>query len=433
MAKVYIGLGSNIEPRRFFINSAIKEINRQKEITLKKRSTIYNTYPVGDSSQERFLNSVIEIDTSLRPRELLLRLLKIENSLGRIRFGKNNPRTIDLDILLYDNLVINDDNLVIPHPRMHNRDFVLFGINEIAPYVIHPVFKRSIREIYNKRRMEIIRDPKKAYNYIFSLKQKGRRIGFVPTMGYFHKGHLSLIRKARHENDVVVVSIFVNPIQFGPREDYKRYPRDLSRDKTFAKKEGVDFIFYPDEKTMYALNHSTYVNVEDISENLCGRFRPGHFRGVATVVTKLFNIIPADNAYFGQKDAQQAFIIRRMVRDLDMPLKVKILPTVREKDGLAMSSRNTYLNKKEKQEATVLFESLLLAKDLIRKGKRRANEIIRRMKDLITSKASAKIEYISIVDTEELKDLKVLKGNVLIALAVYFGKTRLIDNIIMKV
>lgn len=433
MSRVYIALGSNIVPRRFFINSAIKKISRENNINLKRRSSIYDTYPVGGPPQNRFLNSVIEIKTSLKPHELLSKLLRIENSLGRIRLCKNSPRTIDLDILLYEDLIINDRDLIIPHPHMHNRDFVMFGLNEIAPDVIHPVLKKSICDVYNERDMKIIRSPETAYNYICSLKRKGRRIGFVPTMGYLHEGHLSLMRRARRENDIVVISIFINPIQFGQREDYNRYPRDFSRDKSLLKKEGVDVIFYPDIKGMYAFNYSTYVNVDKISENLCGRFRPGHFRGVATIVTKLFNIIPADNAYFGQKDAQQAFIIKRMVRDLNIPVKVKILPTVREKNGLAMSSRNTYLNERERREATVLFKSLLLAKDLIKKGERKANKIIRRMKDLIKSESSAMVEYISIVDTEELNDLRILKGKVLIAIAAHFGKTRLIDNIILRV
>lgn len=433
MGRAYVALGSNIAPRRSFINSAIKNIDGEKCIALRRCSSIYDTYPIGGSPKRRFLNSIVEIETSLEPHKLLLSLSQIEKSLGRVRLGKSNSRTIDLDILLYDNRIVNDGNLVIPHPRMHKRDFVIFGMNEIAPQVRHPVLKKSIRDIYNRRGMKIIKDPAKAQKYIISLKQKGRRIGFVPTMGYLHEGHLSLIRKARRENDIVVISIFVNPIQFGPDEDYRRYPRNTENDKALAKKEGVDIIFYPNVKSMYGLNHSTHVSVEDISEDLCGRFRPGHFNGVATIVTKLFNIIPADNAYFGQKDAQQAFIIKKMIHELNIPIRLKILPIMREEDGLAMSSRNIYLNKDEKKEAIVLFESLLLAKDLIKKGERKADKIIRRMNRLILSKSSARIEYISIVDAEGLKNMKLLGGKILIALAAYFGKTRLIDNIIVTV
>jgi pantoate--beta-alanine ligase len=433
MSRAYIALGSNISPKRYYIDSAVKEISEERDITLEKRSSIYDTFPEGGLPSERFLNNVIGIETSLKPRELLSKLLEIEKKLGRERGGKNKPRTIDLDLLLYGKAILKNKDLAIPHPRMHERNFVMFGINEIAPEIIHPVLKKSIRAIYSKREMKIIKDPKEAYDYIISLKQKGKRIGFIPTMGYLHDGHLSLIRKARRENDVIVISIFVNPTQFGPREDYKRYPRSLQRDKLLAKKAGVDIIFYPSVRSMYASGHSTFVNVENISENLCGRYRPGHFRGVATVVAKLFSIVPSDNAYFGQKDAQQVFLIKRMARDLNVHVKIKMLPIIREKNGIAMSSRNAYLSKKHRREAPVLFKSLLLAKDLIKKGERKADEIIKSMKALIKYESSAKIQYISIVDTEDLKDLKNLKGKVLIAIAAYFGKTRLIDNIILTI
>ncbi len=433
MSKAYIALGSNIAPRRFFIDSAAKKIAQEEEIALKRRSSIYDTYPIGGLSQGRFLNSVVEVETSLKPRELLVKLLQIERSLSRRRTGRNKPRTIDLDILLYDNLAVRGNGIAIPHPRMHKRDFVMFGMNEISPTAIHPILKKSVGDIYSERQMKVIRSPKEAYNYICALKRKGKRIGFVPMMGYLHKGHLSLIKKARCENDIVVISIFVNPTQFGPREDYRRYPRDFRRDKTLAKKAGADIIFYPEVKSMYASDHSTYVNVEEISETLCGRSRPAHFRGVATIVTKLFNIIPADNAYFGQKDAQQAFVIERMVGDLNIPVKIKMLPIVREKAGLAMSSRNAYLTKKERSEASVLFRSLLLARDLIKRTERKASNIIKCMKDLIRKNSSARIEYVSIVDTVELKNIKTLKGKVLIAVAARFGKTRLIDNIIVNI
>ena len=433
MSRAYIALGSNISPRRFFIDSATKIIGREKGISLRKSSSVYDTCPVGSSLKNRFLNSVVEVETSLSPSELFSKLLSIEKSLGRRRTSKNKPRTIDLDLLLYGDLIFRKNGIIIPHPRMHKRDFVLFGINEISPTAIHPVLKKSISGIYKKREMKIIKDPEKAYNYIASLRRKGRRIGFVPTMGYLHEGHLSLIKKVRQENDTVVISIFVNPVQFGPKEDYRRYPRNLRRDKDLAKKSGADVIFYPDVNDMYASNHSTFVDAGEISKNLCGRFRPGHFRGVATIITKLFNIIPADNAYFGQKDAQQALIIRRITRDLNIPIKIKILPIVRESDGLAMSSRNTYLSKKERRQAVVPSKALLLAKDLIKSGERSAKVIITHMQDLIKDESSAKIEYISIVDTDELKDIKELKGEVLIAIAARFGKTRLIDNIIVYV
>ncbi|MDD5681201.1 MAG: pantoate--beta-alanine ligase [Candidatus Omnitrophica bacterium] len=281
--------------------------------------------------------------------------------------------------------------------------------------------------------MKTITNPAKMTGFIKDAKAKGKTVGFVPTMGYLHDGHMALIRNARKENDIVVMSIFVNPAQFGPKEDYAKYPRDFKRDSRLAKKQGVDVIFHPAVKTMYLPEHSAYVTVENLATNLCGRSRPGHFRGVATIVTKLFNIVPADNAYFGQKDAQQAFIVKRMARDLNIPVKIKIVPTVREKDGLAMSSRNVYLSGNERREAGALFKSLSLAEKLIKQGERNSKKITKAIKGFIAKNSSAKIDYVSIVDTEELRNIGRLSGRILIAIAVYFGKTRLIDNVILDV
>lgn len=281
--------------------------------------------------------------------------------------------------------------------------------------------------------MKTITSPAKMTEFVKKAKRKGKRVGFIPTMGYLHDGHMSLVRNAKRGNDIVAMSVFVNPAQFGPKEDYAKYPRDFKRDAHLAKKEGVDVIFYPAAKDMYPANHSTYVTVENLSNNLCGRSRPGHFRGVATVIAKLFNIVPADSVYLGQKDAQQAFIIRRMARDLNIPVDIKVVPVIREKDGLAMSSRNIYLNDSQRYEAPALFRSLSLANRLIRQGERSSSKIIKAMRDFITKNSSARIDYILIVDTDMLKDIKKLKGQVLIAIAAYFGKIRLIDNVILKV
>lgn len=267
--------------------------------------------------------------------------------------------------------------------------------------------------------------------FIKGQKEKGKLIGFVPTMGYLHEGHLSLIREARRENDLVVISIFVNPTQFGPKEDYRKYPRDFKRDEKLAESEGVDVIFYPSVKEMYQDRYRTYVEVTDITERLCGKSRPSHFKGVATVVTKLFNIVLPDVAYFGQKDAQQAIVIKRMVEDLNMDLKIKVMPIIREPDGLAMSSRNVYLSEKERMDALALYESLNLAKRLIKSGMRNAQKIKSQMRRLIDSKESARIDYISISDLKDLREIKYIKKDTLIALAVWVGKTRLIDNIIV--
>ncbi|MFA4989489.1 MAG: pantoate--beta-alanine ligase [Candidatus Omnitrophota bacterium] len=276
--------------------------------------------------------------------------------------------------------------------------------------------------------MKTVKSPAVLYKSLKKFRSAGKAIGFVPTMGALHAGHLSLIRQARKENAIVVVSIFVNPTQFGPKEDLKKYPRALNKDLAFCRKERVDFVFLPRTKEMYREGFSTYVNVERLSEALCGKSRPGHFRGVATIVAKLLNIIQPDSIYLGQKDAQQAIIVRRMVKDLNIPVRVKIMPTVRQKDGLALSSRNSYLNSKERKEASVLSAALNLAKLLIRSGARDASRIISRMRRLINQKKNAGIDYIAIVDAESLKPVRKISGEYLIALAVRIGPTRLIDN-----
>jgi len=280
--------------------------------------------------------------------------------------------------------------------------------------------------------MRVIRSIKEMSDFSRKLCLKGKAIGFVPTMGALHEGHLSLIRRARRENDVVIVSIFVNPIQFGPKEDYRHYPRSLVYDSRLCKKEGADIVFFPDYLRMYPDNYKTYVEVCDFSDLLCGKFRPGHFKGVATVVTKLFNIIGPDIAYLGQKDAQQAIIIKKMAEDLNMPVKIKVMPIVREKDGLAMSSRNMYLNKDERIDAKVLYRALTLARALIRQGSVDSKGIINKMKELINKKKSARIQYISIVGLDDLRPVHKITDKVLVALSVWIGKTRLIDNVMVK-
>ncbi|MBM3253080.1 MAG: pantoate--beta-alanine ligase [Candidatus Omnitrophica bacterium] len=277
--------------------------------------------------------------------------------------------------------------------------------------------------------MKVIKDITNMSEWSRFQKKNGKKIGFIPTMGYLHKGHLSLARKAKKECDVVVMSIFVNPIQFGPKEDFKRYPRDFERDCNLAKSIGVDLIFYPEAKKMYPKNFLTYINAEELTETLCGKSRPTHFKGVTTVVAKLFNIVQPDIAYFGQKDAQQAIIIKKMVEDLNFPLKIKIMPTIREKDGLAMSSRNAYLSKTERKDATIIYEALRSAKKLILSGELNTDVVKSYIKKLLGKKKSIKIDYIEIVDAKNLKKLKKFSRKALIAIAVFLGKTRLIDNI----
>jgi pantoate--beta-alanine ligase len=257
-------------------------------------------------------------------------------------------------------------------------------------------------------------------------------IGFVPTMGYLHEGHLALVQQARAENSTVVVSIFVNPTQFGPSEDFKTYPRDTERDLAMLQKEKTDIVFMPSPEEMYPDRFSSWVNIEKVTDRLEGSYRPGHFRGVATVVAKLFNIVEPTRAYFGQKDAQQVLVIKKMVSDLNMNLEVIVAPTVRESDGLAMSSRNVYLNPQERQSATVLFKSLTLAQNLWQKGERNAENLRQEMTSLINKEPLAKTEYVSIADTQTLEELSEIDRPALASLAVRLGKTRLIDNALLE-
>ncbi len=264
------------------------------------------------------------------------------------------------------------------------------------------------------------------------FKKELRSISLIPTMGCLHEGHLSLIRAAGKYTDVVIVSIFVNPMQFGPKEDFEKYPRDLKHDEKLAALAGADIIFNPSVREMYPSRYSTYVNVEGLTDTLCGTSRPGHFKGVTTVVAKLFEIVRPDIAYFGQKDAQQAIVIKKMAEDLNMGIDIKIMPIIRDPDGLAMSSRNAYLSSGERNDAGILYSALQKAGEMVRSGERDAKKIVKMIQGLIKSVPGAKIDYISVVDAVELKDVKIITGEALIALAVFIGKTRLIDNIIAR-
>lgn len=263
-------------------------------------------------------------------------------------------------------------------------------------------------------------------------KATGKSIGFVPTMGYLHEGHISLIKKAKEENDFVVVSIFVNPTQFGPNEDYSVYPRDLDRDAELSKIGGADLIFHPTVEIMYPAGSKTSVEVVDITERLCGASRPGHFKGVTTVVTKLFNIVQPHRAYFGEKDAQQLTVLQKMVKDLNMDVEIVPCPIVREEDGLAMSSRNVNLTKEDRKAALVLSKSLMTAKDKILLGEKNADTIRSLIESMINQEPKVSIDYIEIVDGYNLNSIEEINGKVLIALAAKVGKVRLIDNIIME-
>ena len=267
--------------------------------------------------------------------------------------------------------------------------------------------------------------------WVRKTRAVGKTVGFVPTMGALHVGHVSLIQAAAARCDSVVVSIFVNPTQFGPGEDFEKYPRPLEKDLAICEQHGVDAVFAPSRGEMYPRVNLTWVTVEKVSEPLCGRFRPGHFRGVATVCAKLFNIVGADAAFFGQKDAQQVAVIQRMVADLNLPLEIVVCPTVREPDGLAMSSRNQYLSPQERKEATVIYRSLQRSAELIRGGETAVARITEQMREVLRQVPALRIEYVSIVDGASLENLPRVQGKVLVAVAGRLGSTRLIDNIVV--
>ncbi len=287
--------------------------------------------------------------------------------------------------------------------------------------------------VTSAQNMEVVDSIKVVRSKVKTARGKGKRIGFVPTMGALHAGHISLIKQAIQQTDFVIVSIFVNPTQFSPGEDFKKYPRPFDKDIEICEKVGVDLVFAPSPEQMYGQENLTWVTVEKLTEPLCGRFRPGHFLGVTTVCAKLFNIVQPDVAYFGQKDAQQAIVIKRMVADLNMPLEIVICPTVREPDGLAISSRNQYLTPQQRKDATNIYKSLQKCSELISKGITDVRQITTQMRKVLQQVPSIEIEYVSIIDAETLEDIEQISGKVLATIAVRIGSARLIDNILVDV
>lgn len=280
--------------------------------------------------------------------------------------------------------------------------------------------------------MQVVKTIKEVREIVNGWRSEGLSVGFVPTMGYLHEGHQSLIRKSAEQNDRTVVSVFVNPIQFGPNEDLESYPRDLERDKQKVIEAGGNLIFNPEPAEMYPGHFTSFIDTTETTELLCGAVRPVHFRGVCTVVGKLFNIVCPDRAYFGQKDAQQLATIKRFVRDLNFPVEVVSCPIIREDDGLAKSSRNTYLNPEERQAALILSKSLKLGKAAIDNGERDAQKVIKIIKDNLETEPLARVDYVEVVDFENIQRIDRIEGETLVAIAVYIGKTRLIDNFIVK-
>lgn len=431
MTTAFVALGSNLGDREALLRAAIKKLDASAGVRVTAVSAFRETAPVGGPpGQPRFLNAVVRLETSLTPRALLELLLATEAALGRVRdpaAPRWGPRLIDLDLLLHGEARMEDPGppaLTLPHPRLLERPFVTEPLAEIAPGVLDALR----RERYKSNAMEHIDTIARMRAFAREARAAGKTIGFVPTMGALHEGHLSLVRRAKAENDVVVTSIFVNPLQFGPSEDYARYPRDLEGDRALLLQAGSDVLYTTTPEEMYPPGYRTYVTQDDLTTKLEGASRPTHFRGVLTIVLKLFHIVAPHRAYFGRKDFQQTVVLRRMVADLDLDVAMVVCPTVREADGLAMSSRNRYLSPEERARAVAISRGLGEAERRFRGGERSAAILRATIQYTLEKEGGAAIDYVAIVDPETLDPVDPVRPGDYALVAVWFGRTRLIDN-----
>jgi pantoate--beta-alanine ligase len=440
MAICLVGLGSNLGDRVHNLQEAVRHLREQNEIVITRVSSFLESTPVGGPpGQPNYFNAVVLAETTLAPHTFLATLQSIEDDLGRERRERWGPRIIDLDLLLYGQYaqeIIDSPELTVPHPRMHERRFVLDPAAEIACNVIHPVYGVSLSELLKRLPAQM---PGELGLRVFTsasgiqvAMQRQRRLGqsiaLVPTMGALHEGHLSLVRAAREQSDVTVATIFVNPTQFGPGEDFAKYPRTLEADLQALSAAGCDVVFVPEHDEMYPPGSSTLVEPPAVARPLEGVCRPGHFRGVATIVLKLFHLIPAHVAFFGQKDYQQTCVVRQMVRDLAVPIEIVVCPTVREPDGLAMSSRNRYLSPAERRQATALSRALEEAERLASAGQRDARRVAEAMRNILTAAGIERVDYATLADPDTLSELSTLSDPAVALIACYVGTTRLIDN-----
>jgi pantoate--beta-alanine ligase len=435
MAICLLGLGSNLGDRVGNLLQALHLLRRRVQVL--RVSSLHETAPLGGPpGQANYLNAAAVAAFGGLPTELLAILRDVESHLGRERTEFWGPRTIDLDLLLFDQQVIHTPELTVPHPRMHERRFVLAPACEIASDLRHPVEKTTLDELLGRLPSVLPGEPKlRVFTSAQSmqaetlrLRRTGQRIGLVPTMGALHEGHLSLVQVARERTDVVIATIFVNPTQFGPNEDLSKYPRTLNADLNALSAAGCDVVFVPSHEEMYPAESSTFVEPPAVSQTLEGVCRPGHFRGVATIVLKLFQIIPADVACFGQKDYQQAQVIRRMVADLNVPIEIVVCPIIREPDGLAMSSRNRYLSTAERQQALALSQALDEAERLAAAGQYEGQPIVAAMGNKLHAAGITRIDYVALADPTTLAEVPRIEGRAVALIACFVGSTRLIDN-----
>jgi len=441
MVQCLIALGSNEGDRVGNLVMAVDALHQNATIEIVRVSSFIETAPVGGpSDQEKYFNAAAIIETALSPAELMAELLRIEQALGRERGERWGPRNIDLDLLLYGNQSVGTADVTVPHPRMHERRFVLAPAAEIAGDWIHPRLQKSIGKLLvtltaipGEIGMRVITSPSDIQSAVMQLRRDSQRVGLVPTMGALHEGHLSLVRIARQRADCVVATIFVNPAQFGPAEDFSKYPRTLDADLKALSAAGCDLVFVPTAEDMYPPGFSTFVEPPAVAQPLEGNCRPGHFRGVATIVLKLFHLIPADFACFGQKDYQQLLVIRRVVENLALPIEIVACPTVREADGLAMSSRNRYLSPAERRQSLAISRALERAQQLVTGGQRDAAAIVGEMRGVLGEAGISRIDYVAIADPETLSERQTINAPSVALIAAFVGSTRLIDNRMLNV